>query len=133
TGHDGGATCGLAMTTGERVVVQDVLASERLNGTADLDMMKRIGIRSVQRTPLVSRDGVLVGAISTHWRTPHDPERRSLDLLDILARQSADLMERARADGELLAAQESLRSSDRRKDEFLAILAHELRNPLSPV
>ncbi|MFL5330740.1 MAG: ATP-binding protein [Gemmataceae bacterium] len=28
---------------------------------------------------------------------------------------------------------ESLRESDRRKDEFLAVLAHELRNPLAPI
>ncbi|HWI15077.1 MAG TPA: PAS domain S-box protein, partial [Burkholderiales bacterium] len=30
-------------------------------------------------------------------------------------------------------AQEALRQSDRRKDEFLAMLAHELRNPLAPI
>ena len=30
-------------------------------------------------------------------------------------------------------AEEVLRDTDRRKDEFLAILAHELRNPLAPV
>jgi signal transduction histidine kinase len=30
-------------------------------------------------------------------------------------------------------AEELLRESDRRKDEFLAILAHELRNPLAPI
>ena len=30
-------------------------------------------------------------------------------------------------------AEEALRDSDRRKDEFLAILAHELRNPLAPI
>jgi PAS domain S-box-containing protein len=30
-------------------------------------------------------------------------------------------------------AQEHLREADRRKDEFLAILAHELRNPLAPL
>jgi signal transduction histidine kinase len=29
--------------------------------------------------------------------------------------------------------EEALRESDRRKDEFLAILAHELRNPLAPI
>jgi PAS domain S-box-containing protein len=34
---------------------------------------------------------------------------------------------------EQLAAEEALRDADRRKDEFLAILAHELRNPLAPV
>jgi PAS domain S-box-containing protein len=33
----------------------------------------------------------------------------------------------------LKRAEESLRDADRRKDEFLAILAHELRGPLAPV
>jgi signal transduction histidine kinase len=31
------------------------------------------------------------------------------------------------------AAQNALRTADRRKDEFLATLAHELRNPLAPI
>ena len=31
------------------------------------------------------------------------------------------------------AAEEKLREADRRKDEFLAMLAHELRNPLAPI
>jgi PAS domain S-box-containing protein len=34
---------------------------------------------------------------------------------------------------ERLAIEESLREADRRKDEFLATLAHELRNPLAPI
>jgi PAS domain S-box-containing protein len=32
-----------------------------------------------------------------------------------------------------LRAEEALKEADRRKDEFLAILAHELRNPLAPI
>ena len=32
-----------------------------------------------------------------------------------------------------LRAEEALRDADRRKDEFLAMLAHELRNPLAPI
>src|SRR5581483_4263197 len=30
-------------------------------------------------------------------------------------------------------AEEELKDADRRKDEFLAMLAHELRNPLAPI
>ena len=30
-------------------------------------------------------------------------------------------------------AERILRDADRRKDEFLAMLAHELRNPLAPI
>jgi signal transduction histidine kinase len=33
----------------------------------------------------------------------------------------------------LMQAEETLRTADRRKDEFLAMLAHELRNPLAPI
>src|SRR6185369_5725231 len=32
-----------------------------------------------------------------------------------------------------MSAEESLRVADRRKDEFLAMLGHELRNPLVPI
>jgi PAS domain S-box-containing protein len=34
---------------------------------------------------------------------------------------------------DVLAAERALRQADRRKDEFLAMLAHELRNPLAPI
>ena len=39
----------------------------------------------------------------------------------------------ARDIGARKALEASLRDSDRRKDEFLAVLAHELRNPLAPI
>jgi PAS domain S-box-containing protein len=39
----------------------------------------------------------------------------------------------ARDIGRRKALEQSLRDSDRRKDEFLAVLAHELRNPLAPI
>jgi len=32
-----------------------------------------------------------------------------------------------------LAAEDALREADRRKNEFLAMLGHELRNPLAPI
>jgi PAS domain S-box-containing protein len=44
-----------------------------------------------------------------------------------------DISDRKRAEQELQRTQEVLRESDRRKSEFLALLAHELRNPLAPI
>ncbi len=44
-----------------------------------------------------------------------------------------DISERKRTEEMLRHSQESLRKADRRKDEFLALLAHELRNPLAPI
>ena len=44
-----------------------------------------------------------------------------------------DVTERADYEAELRERVEALREADRRKDEFLAMLAHELRNPLAPI
>ncbi|HEY6824665.1 MAG TPA: PAS domain S-box protein [Steroidobacteraceae bacterium] len=44
-----------------------------------------------------------------------------------------DVSDRKLAEERLRASQEALRLADRRKDEFLALLAHELRNPLAPI
>jgi PAS domain S-box-containing protein len=52
----------------------------------------------------------------------HDEERHPVRMLGI----NVDITEQKRAE-------EALRDVDRRKDEFLAMLAHELRNPLAPI
>jgi len=44
-----------------------------------------------------------------------------------------DIGDRKRAEDALRAANENLREADRRKDEFLGMLSHELRNPLAPI
>jgi PAS domain S-box-containing protein len=44
-----------------------------------------------------------------------------------------DISERKLAEQRLQQSEEALRRADRRKDEFLALLAHELRNPLAPI
>ena len=46
---------------------------------------------------------------------------------------ATDVTEREVADRERRAANEALREADRRKDVFIATLAHELRNPLAPI
>jgi len=43
------------------------------------------------------------------------------------------VVERAQAEAALRRTEEELRASDRRKTEFLAVLSHELRNPLTPI
>jgi PAS domain S-box-containing protein len=44
-----------------------------------------------------------------------------------------DITERKRLEDELRGRAEELLAADRRKNEFLATLAHELRNPLAPI
>jgi signal transduction histidine kinase len=51
----------------------------------------------------------------------------------MLARAMRYALERGRIEEELRRRAEQLAEMDRRKDEFLATLAHELRNPLAPL
>ena len=50
-----------------------------------------------------------------------------------LATVSQDVTERKRLEDNLRSLAADLSEADRRKDEFLAMLAHELRNPLAPI
>jgi len=64
---------------------------------------------------------------TVHWvasmgRGFHDEEGRAVRMTGV----SRDITERK-------LGEEALRESDRRKSEFLAMLSHELRNPLAPI
>jgi signal transduction histidine kinase len=60
-------------------------------------------------------------------RAEAEREKRNAE---VLAQKNEEL---ARTVAERQRAEAALREADRRKDEFLALLAHELRNPLAPV
>jgi PAS domain S-box-containing protein len=50
-----------------------------------------------------------------------------------VAKVARDITEAKQAEAAIKRSQDALREADRRKDEFLALLAHELRNPLAPL
>jgi len=128
------------MRSGDRIVVDDVTQSDLLAGQKTQTVLLDAGVQAVQSTPLISSAGKPLGMISTHFGSPHQVGERELRLMDLLARQAADFLERREADerlrqrtAQLAALNTTLQEADRRKDEFLAMLGHELRNPLAAV
>jgi PAS domain S-box-containing protein len=122
---DSDTTCGIALKTGERAIIPDVETWESLTGSRDLDAFRLSGIRSVQTTPLISRSGRIVGMISNHWRAPHQPSEREFGLLNVLARQAADLIEQRQAEAQLRRAAEM--------DAFRVKLSDALRSLSDPI
>jgi two-component system CheB/CheR fusion protein len=74
------------------------------------------------------KDGTII-----HVSTSISPVRNESGVLVGSSTIARDITPQKLAEEGLRRAQEQLREADRRKDEFLAILAHELRNPLAPL
>jgi len=68
--------------------------------------------------------------VGTLWVLTHDESRR-FDGEDL--RVMSNLAKLAGTAYQVLLSVKALEEADRRKDEFLAVLAHELRNPLAPI
>ncbi len=104
----GHGVCGTSLARGDRVIVEDVEQSPIFVGTPALDIQRRAGVRAVQSTPLRGGSGQMLGMFSTHYRSPHRPDTKTLKLIDLLASHAATLIESAHAEAALRASEERL-------------------------
>ncbi|MDI1484199.1 ATP-binding protein [Polyangium sp. y55x31] len=68
-----------------------------------------------------------------HWLVSVHPVHDEASTLLGINVVVQEVTERKRAEQALRESEQALREADRRKDEFLVMLAHELRNPLAPI
>ena len=99
------------------------LAVDSRRGSSGSRRGQRGGVRrgAVDQGRSAGRGAVREPTLSPRAWTPEEVE-----LVKETAERTWEAIERARAE-------EQLREANARKDEFLAMLAHELRNPLAPI
>jgi transcriptional regulator with GAF, ATPase, and Fis domain len=100
------AACGRALQRRERVIIEDVETDTAFE--LHRQIATSAGFRAVQSTPLFSRNGELLGMLSTHFRQPHRPSERELRLTDLYIVQAAELIERNQARATLSQAFEEI-------------------------
>jgi signal transduction histidine kinase len=83
--------------------------------------------------PIVDREGRTIGVIELTEKNEGEFSETDQAVLVQLARQASAAIVNAHLYDQLFESEKALRAADRRKDEFLAMLSHELRNPLSPI
>ncbi len=81
---------------GNRIIIEDVISDPSYNSYKEAATIA--GYRSVMSTPLLSRNGDMLGFISTHFTKPYRPTARQLHVSDIFARHASALIERLNTD-----------------------------------
>ncbi|HEV7731398.1 MAG TPA: response regulator [Candidatus Binatia bacterium] len=121
----------LALIDIEMPGMDGVELAELMRGTERTRAIPIIFVTAVLHDQARMFNGYEAGAVDFLFK-PVDARilRSKVEVFLELHRQRRQLVERI---AELEAAEERLREADRRKDEFLAVLSHELRNPLMPI
>ena len=130
-GVDDDTVCANALRTRSQVLVEDVFAETAYPGLQRF--ATHAGFSSVASTPMLTRTGEFLGVLSTMSAKPRTLTEREAQWLDLCARQAADYLEAHRTRMALQTVADELKDLNLRKDQFLATLAHELRNPLAPI
>ncbi|MGV3722208.1 MAG: ATP-binding protein [Actinomycetota bacterium] len=117
----GEGLCGVVASTRRSLTLSEIQASTDPRA----ELMQKLGMRTYTCSPLMVGDRLL-GTLAFASREQDRFTEGQVEFLRTICHYVAAAQERVRVE-------ESLRESARRKDEFLAMLAHELRNPLAPV
>jgi PAS domain S-box-containing protein len=117
----GQAICGTVALQRQPIVASHIQRSD----DPKVQLVKSFGIRAYACNPLVAENRLL-GTLSFASRIKDQFELDDVAFLETICHYVTMAYERLRLVNEL-------KEADRRKDEFLATLAHELRNSLAPV
>ena len=119
------------MAGGTPFVVMDSERDVRLD-EARRTTFSRDGVRAMICAPILKASRV-VAAMTVHAAEPRRWTEGEVQLVERVASRLWESIERARIEREQARLLESAEAANRAKDEFLAMLGHELRNPLSPI
>ncbi len=124
-------SCGSAAFHRRPVIVRDIATDPRWADFRELALSHNL--RACWSTPLIGRESRVLGTVAMYYEAPGEPSSDDLDLTAVARDLAIIAIERHHSDKTLRQRAEQLLEADQRKDRFLAMLSHELRNPLAPI
>ncbi|MFO1092751.1 MAG: PAS domain S-box protein [Planctomycetaceae bacterium] len=118
------SACWQCIQERRRIIIEDIAGDPVLE--SNREGSAGVGIGAVHCTPLTTRAGQPIGVLTLGFTRRHRPSDREARLLDLCGRHASDCIDLVQVIGQL-------QKEDERRDEFTAVLAHELRNRLAPL
>ena len=129
----GSGVVGQAVTQRSLVMTNSVLSDPRIDLPSRVrDQHERLGHQLVIAAPLIVDDAV-IGTLALNDTTTRTFVETELALFQALANHAAIGIRNAQRFQQERTARQDAEASSRTKDEFLAMLGHELRNPLAAI
>jgi signal transduction histidine kinase/ActR/RegA family two-component response regulator len=129
----GSGVVGQAVTQRRLVMTNSVLSDPRIDLPLQVrDQHERLSHRLVIAAPLIVDDAV-IGTLALNDTTTRTFVETELALFQALANHAAVGIRNAQRFQQERTARQEAEASSRTKDEFLAMLGHELRNPLAAI
>jgi signal transduction histidine kinase/ActR/RegA family two-component response regulator len=129
----GSGVVGQAVMQRSLVMTNSVLSDARIDLPSQVrDQHERLGHQLVIAAPLIVDDSV-IGTLALNDTTTRTFVETELALFQALANHAAIGIRNAQRFQQERTARQEAEASSRTKDEFLAMLGHELRNPLAAI
>ncbi len=126
--HFNEAICGTVAAQRQFIALEDVHNTTNLK----TELIRDLEITAFASYPLIAQ-GQLYGTLGFGSRSRTKFSQNEIGMMQAVCDQIAVAIERSRLLGSLQQQADQLRDANRMKDEFLAILSHELRSPLNSI
>lgn len=124
-------SCGAAAFSGQRVVSTDVRVDDCWGPYRE--WFQGYGYAAAWSTPVLSREGKVIGTVSMCWKEPKEPTQRHFELADVATKLMGIAIERDRNEKTMQEQQAKMIASSKLAalGEMAGGLAHEINNPLA--